>query len=46
MAEAIKQGFKKALPDSECVLLPVGDGEGTVAAIKNSLGLEEHASQR
>ena len=46
VAEAIKRGFKKALPDSECVLLPVGDGgEGTVAAIKNSLGLEEHTSQ-
>ena len=45
VAEAIKRGFKKALPDSECVLLPVGDGgEGTVAAIKNSLGLEEHTS--
>ncbi len=27
------------------MLLPVGDGgEGTVAAIKNSLGLEEHTS--
>ena len=46
VAEAIKRGFKKALPDLECVLLPVGDGgEGTVAAIKNSLGLEEHTSQ-
>ena len=46
VAEAIKRGFKKALPDSECVLLPVGDGgEGTVAAINNSLGLEEHTSQ-
>ena len=46
VAEAIKRGFKKALPDSECILLPVGDGgEGTVAAIKNSLGLEEHTSQ-
>ena len=46
VAEAIKRGFKKALPDLECVLLPVGDGgEGTVAAIKNSLSLEEHTSQ-
>ena len=46
VAEAIKRGFKKALPDSECVLLSVGDGgEGTVAAINNSLGLEEHTSQ-
>lgn len=46
VAEAIKRGFKKALPDSECVLLPVGDGgEGTVAAIKNSLGLEEKTVQ-
>ena len=46
VAEAIKRGFKKALPDSECVLLPVGDGgEGTVATIKNSLGLEEKTVQ-
>jgi len=46
VAEAIKRGFKKALPNSECVLLPVGDGgEGTVDAIKNALGLEEHTSQ-
>ncbi len=45
MAEAIKRGFKKALPDSECTL-PVGDGgEGTVKRYKNSLGLEEHTSQ-
>ena len=46
VAEAIKRGFKKALPDSECVLLPVGDGgEGTVDAIKSSLGLEEKTVQ-
>ena len=46
VAEAIKRGLKKAMPDSECVLLPVGDGgEGTVDAIKNALGLEEHTSQ-
>ena len=42
VAEAIKRGFKKALPESKCLLLPVGDGgEGTVDAIKNSLGLVE-----
>ena len=42
VAKAIKQGLKKALPESECLLLPVGDGgEGTVDAIKNSLGLVE-----
>lgn len=46
VAEAIKRGFKKALPDSECLLLPVGDGgEGTVDAIKSSLGLEEKTVQ-
>ena len=42
VAKAIKRGFKKALPESKCLLLPVGDGgEGTVDAIKNSLGLVE-----
>lgn len=46
VAEAIKRGLKKAMPDSECVLLPVGDGgEGTVNAIKSSLGLEEKTVQ-
>ena len=45
VAEAIKRGLKKGLPDSECILLPVGDGgEGTVDAIKSSLGLEEHTT--
>ncbi len=43
VAEAIKDGLKRALPDSEFLLLPVGDGgEGTVNAIKNSLGLIEN----
>jgi len=42
VAEVIKGGLKKALPESKCLLLPVGDGgEGTVDAIKNSLGLVE-----
>ena len=42
VAEAIKRGFKRVIPDAECLLLPVGDGgEGTVDAIKSSLGLEE-----
>lgn len=46
VAEAIKRGIKKALPDSEYLLLPVGDGgEGTVDAIKSSLGLEEKTVQ-
>ena len=46
VAEAIKRGFKKALPNTECLLLPVGDGgEGTVDAIKSSLGLEEKTVQ-
>ena len=42
VAEAIKRGFTKVIPDAECLLLPVGDGgEGTVDAIKSSLGLVE-----
>ena len=42
VAKAIKRGLKKALPESKCLLLPLGDGgEGTVDAIKNSLGLVE-----
>ena len=42
VAKAIKRGLKKVLPESKCLLLPVGDGgEGTVDAIKNSLGLVE-----
>ena len=42
VAKAIKRGLKKALPESKCLLLPVGDGgEGTVDAIKNSLDLVE-----
>lgn len=42
VAKAIKRGLQKALPESKCLLLPVGDGgEGTVDAIKNSLGLVE-----
>ena len=46
VAEAIKRGLKKAMPDSECLLLPVGDGgEGTVDAIKSSLDLEEKTVQ-
>jgi len=45
VAKAIKRGLKKALPESKCLLLPVGDGgEGTVDAIKNSLGLVEKTS--
>ena len=41
VAEAIKRGFKRMIPDAEYLLLPVGDGgEGTVDAIKSSLGLE------
>ena len=46
VAEAIKRGFERVIPDAECLLLPVGDGgEGTVNAIKNSLGLEEKITQ-
>ena len=42
VAEAIKKGFTKVIPDAECLLLPVGDGgEGTVDAIKSSLALVE-----
>ena len=42
VAKAIKRGLKKVLPESKCLLLPVGDGgEGTVDAIRNSLGLVE-----
>ena len=45
VAEAIKGGLKRALPDSEILILPVGDGgEGTVNAIKNSLGLIENTA--
>ena len=45
-AEAIKRGFERAIPNVECLLLPVGDGgEGTVDAIKSSLGLEEKTVQ-
>ena len=41
VAEAIKRGFERVIPDAKYLLLPVGDGgEGTVDAIKNSLGLE------
>ena len=46
VAKAIKRGLQKALPESECLLLPVSDGgEGTVDAIKSALGLEEHTTQ-
>lgn len=46
VAEAIKRGFKRVIPDATCLLLPVGDGgEGTVDAIKSSLGLEEKRVQ-
>lgn len=46
VAEAIKRGFKRVIPDAACLLLPVGDGgEGTVDAIKSSLGLEEKRVQ-
>ena len=46
VAEAIKRGFKRVIPDAECLLLPVGDGgEGTVDAIKSSLGLKEKTVQ-
>ena len=46
VAEAIKRGFKRVIPDAEYLLLPVGDGgEGTVDAIKSSLDLEEKTVQ-
>ena len=46
VAEAIKRGFERAIPNVECLLLPVGDGgEGTVDAIKSSLGLGEKTVQ-
>ena len=42
VAEVIKRGFKRVIPDAEYLLLPVGDGgEGTVDAIKSSLALVE-----
>lgn len=45
VAETIKGGLKRSLPDSEFLLLPVGDGgEGTVNAIKNTLGLIENTA--
>ena len=45
VAKAIKRGLQKALPESECLLLPVGDGgEGTVNAIKDTLGLIENTA--
>ena len=46
VAEAIKRGLKRVIPNAECLLLPVGDGgEGTVDAIKSSLGLKEKKVQ-
>ena len=42
VAEAIKRGFQQSIADVECLLCPVGDGgEGTVDAIRHSLGMEE-----
>ena len=42
VAQTIKRGFEKAIPSVVCSLCPVGDGgEGTVDAIRHSLGLEE-----
>ena len=42
VAKAIKRGLERALPKVDCLCLPVGDGgEGTIEAIKNSLGLLE-----
>ena len=42
VAEAIKRGFERVIPDAEYLLLPIGDGgEGTVDAIKSSLALVE-----
>ena len=37
VAEAIRDGFQRALPHADCLILPVGDGgEGTVEAIRHS----------
>jgi len=37
VAEAIRDGFQRALPHADCLILPVGDGgEGTVEAIRYS----------
>ena len=42
VAKALKRGFEQSIADVECLLCPVGDGgEGTVDAIRHSLGLEE-----
>ena len=42
VAEAIKRGFQQSIADVDCLLCPVGDGgEGTVDAIRHSLGMEE-----
>ena len=43
VAEAIKEGFSKAIPEATFDLLPIGDGgEGTVAALVASMKLSEY----
>ncbi len=40
-AGAMKKGIKRALPDADCVLLPIADGgEGSVAVIRECIGAE------
>lgn len=41
VAEALKEGFSKSLPDATFDLMPIGDGgEGTLAALIDGLSLE------
>ena len=43
VAEAIKAGFSKALPEATFDLLPIGDGgEGTMAALTAALQLDTY----
>lgn len=43
VARAIASGIQRALPDAECVLVPVADGgEGTVRALVDATGGREH----
>ncbi|PFG15612.1 glycerate kinase [Propionicimonas paludicola] len=40
-AQAMRDGVRRAVPDAECVLVPMADGgEGTVAALAEALGAE------
>jgi glycerate kinase len=46
VARAIAAGIRRALPDAECVLVPVADGgEGTVRALVDATGGREHTKR-